>query len=205
MNIDKTIENGIMKLLNNIKATSKFSKEKKNKMINTLHPLRVDIVSVIIYTLGALLFIFIWYFIKADSYLTPKTVWVKYFIFILAIIVLLLNIWLSSEKPSNYETEIEIQRSIEKNAFYITAGILGLSIFTYKLKHIFKSGSVVIKLPFLFLCTAFILTYFIFVFINLPKIGIIIHYYRNIISKFLNLAVIYVISAIIYIIAVIIK
>ena len=206
MNLDKNLENKITKFINNInkKKENKLSKKERKNLMNTLHPFRFNIISVIIYFFGFVLFIFLWNFLKADRYMTENTYWVKYFIYILFMIITLLNIFLSTEKPANYEVELEIQRSVETNAFYVSAGSLALALFVAgirKLDLISSKDKNLVRLPFLFLCVSFICGYLILLFINLPKIGILVHYYRNIISQLLNLSIIYIISSITLIIA----
>lgn len=205
MNIDKNIENNITEFVNNInkKRDNKFTENEKEKIINNLHPFRMDLVSTIIYIIGFIIFVFLWYFLKAESYLSKKTYWSKYVVYILFITVTILNIYFSSEEPTNYESEITIQRSVEKNAFYVAAGSLALALFSGSIVKFFKADKKAIRLPFLFFSLAFIFAYLILLFINLPKIGIFVHYYRNIISQFLNLSIIFIISAIIFIIALI--
>ncbi len=135
--------------------------------------------------------------------MTNKTYWAKYFVYILFIVVTLFNIWLSTEEPGNYESELEIQRNVKTNAFYVSAGSLALAIFAGSIAKLFKTNKNAIRLPFLFLSVSFICAYFILLFINLPKIGIFVHYYRNIISQLLNLSVIFIISSIVFVIALI--
>lgn len=205
MNIDKNIENNLTEFVNKInkQRDNKFTENEKEKIINNLHPFRMDLVSTIIYIIGFIIFVFLWYFLKAESYLSEKTYWSKYVIYTLFIIVTILNIYFSSEEPSNYESEITIQRSVEKNAFYVAAGALALALFSGNIVKFFKPNKQAIKLPFLLFSCAFIFAYLILLFINLPKVGIFVHYYRNIISQFLNLSVIFIVSAIINIIALI--
>lgn len=205
MNIDKNIENNITEFVNKInkQRDNKFTENEKEKIINNLHPFRMDLVSATIYIIGFIIFVFLWYFLKAESYLSKKTYWSKYAIYTLFIIVTILNIYFSSEEPSNYESEITIQRSVEKNAFYVAAGALALALFSGNIVKFFKPNKEAMKLPFLLFSCAFIFAYLILLFINLPKVGIFVHYYRNIISQFLNLSVIFIVSAIINIIALI--
>ena len=200
-NIDQQIRTFVD---NNMKY--KISDEKKNEIVKNLHPLDIDINSVIIYTIGFIIFISAWYFLGADSYLTKKTYWVKPTVFTLYIVILLLNMWLSTERPGSYNDELEIQRSIEDIAFRLSAGSLALALFTMSLKNIFKfKDKKSTNLPFLFLSFAFIFSNLILLYINLPKLGIFVHYYRNIISTFLNLSVTYIIASMIYVIALIRK
>ena len=182
----------------------KLSKSDREELVDNLHPLHIDVISAFIYLTGFLVFIWIWYFIKADNYLSKEHKWVKTSVFIIYIFYLLVNIWLSTELPSNYKDELEIQRSIEKAAFRLSTGSLALAIFTMNLKNLFTVKTIKLaRLPFLFLSVAFILSNFILFYINLPKMGIFVHYYRNIISQLLNLSIIYITAAMIYVIAVI--
>ena len=206
MNIDEKIEGNINEFINNINKNrprdKKFTEKEKNIIVKNLHPFKINVSSTIIYVFGFILFICLWFFIKADNYITKKTIWAKYFVFIFLIFVTLINIWLSTEEAGNYETELEIQRSVEQNSFYVSAGSLALALFAGYIVTYFKPDKNSIKLPFLLLSLAFIFSYFILLFINLPKIGVFRHYYRNIITQFLNLSIMYVIAAIVFVIAI---
>jgi hypothetical protein len=164
-----------------------------------------NIITVTLWSIGTLLFFGKWYIMNMNHILHKANVmYVRKYIFTIAFAILFTNILLHfRDKPRDYDSELEIQRSIETNANYIAAMALGIVLFIKESFHFINNKSIkkLIRYPIIFISIGFMYILFIMFYVNLPKDVNTVYIYRNVISVFTNLSVMNILTGIIIFIA----
>lgn len=170
----------------------------KNEILYYLNPLHINPISALITAIGFVAFYTKWKSLRIDSVLKKTNIYhTKKYIFICFSILTILNLFFSTETPSDYETELEIQRAIEHTTVYISSFSLALVLFIVEAnKHIKPKLKAFIKYPMIHVGVGFLHTLFILMYVNLPKFGVLHYYYRNIISTFMNLSLINIMTGV---------
>jgi cytochrome bd-type quinol oxidase subunit 2 len=165
------------------------------------------IFTIVISIIGTLIFIGKWYLMNMNQILHDENLtYIRKYIFTIAFAILFANILLNfQDVPHNYDSELEIQRSIEENANYIAAMALGIVLF---IKESFqfsnkKNTKKLIRYPIIFVSIGFMYILFIMFYVNLPKTMNAVYLYRNIISACTNLSVMNILTGIIIFLAII--
>ena len=167
-----------------------------------------NLITLSTWSIGTALFFGKWYIMNMDKVLhKAKLAYLRKYIFTIAFAILFTNIVLHfQDTPQDYDSELEIQRSVERNATSVGGIALGLALF---IKGIFlfinhgKSVRKFIRYPIIFVSIGFMYTLFVMFYINIPKDRNAVYIYRNIISVLTNLSVMNVMTGIVLFLAVI--
>jgi hypothetical protein len=158
--------------------------------------------------IGTALFFGKWYIMNMNKVLHKANVaYLRKYIFTIAFAILFTNIVLHfQDTPQDYDSELEIQRSVERNATSVGGITLGLALF---IKGIFtfinnnKGIRKIIRYPIIFVSIGFMYTLFVMFYINIPKNRNAVYIYRNIISVLTNLSIMNIMTGVILFLALI--